>query len=107
LLQSELADCLQHAEPRLAVGLLGLRHQGLVDERSEPFQDVDSGALWAIARRRDHRLGRLQGEAADEDGEAAKQGLLIGGEEVVAPGDRVPHRAQPSRLIARTASQEW
>jgi hypothetical protein len=75
LLQPEFADRFQHAEPRLAVGLLGLRHQAPVNERPEPLQDVDP----RIAGRCDHRRGGLQGPAADEDGEAAEEHLLFRG----------------------------
>ena len=49
------------------------------------------------------RLGRLQGEAADEDGQPAEERLLLGREQVVAPGDGVAHRPQPGGQVARPA----
>ena len=51
-------------------------------------------------------LRRLQREAAGEDGEAAEEGLLVGGQEVVAPGDRVAHGALARGAVARPAGQQ-
>ena len=104
LLQPELADRLQHPVARTspsgsASGLVCSR--ALVDQRPEPLQDVDPG----LARRGDHRLGRLQGAAADEDGQPPEQRLLLGREQVVAPGDGVAHRPQPGGQVARPAGR--
>ena len=49
---------------------------------------------------------RLQREAAGEDGEAAEEGLLLRGEEVVAPGDGVAHRLVAGGLVARAAGEQ-
>ena len=67
------------------------------------LEDVRARASPAASQR---RLGRLQREAADEDGQAAEEGLLGGGEQVVAPGDRVAHRPQAGRQVARAAGQQ-
>src|SRR5262245_62018568 len=52
------------------------------------------------------RFGRLQGETAGEDREAAEEGLLVGREQVVAPGDGVAHRLETGGGVAGTAGEE-
>ena len=52
------------------------------------------------------RLGRLQREAAGEDRQPPEERPRVGREQVVAPGDRVAHRAQPRRRVARSADQQ-
>jgi hypothetical protein len=47
-----------------------------------------------------HVLGRLQGEAAGEDAQAAEEHALLAGEQVVAPFDR-----GAQRLLARARRQ--
>ena len=44
--------------------------------------------------------------APAEDREAPKEGLFRGGEQVVAPGDGVAHRALPCRQVAAAAGQQ-
>ena len=66
------------------------------DERCDTVEDVTT-----VGR---NRLGRLQREAADEDGEPAEQRLLRGREQVVAPGDRVAHRPLPGSGRSRAAA---
>ncbi len=71
-----------------------LLHQALVEEGGDPFQDgqrrfVVRLSICPFVRLSVYVLGGLQGEAPGEDGEAAEQGLVFGGEEVVAPGDGV------------------
>ena len=48
----------------------------------------------------------LQGKTAAEDGEAPEERLLVGIEQVVAPGDGRAHAAQACRLVARAAGQQ-
>ncbi len=55
----------------------------------------------------DNRLRRLQRAAASEDRQAAEVDLLLGGEEIVTPGDGIAHRLLPCRGVAGTARQEW
>ena len=52
------------------------------------------------------RGGGREREAADEDGQAVEERLLVRVEQVVAPGDGVAHRLQAGRLIARPAGQQ-
>ena len=63
-------------------------HEALVDQGGKAVEDSD-GEVVSVA----NRLGGLEGEAAGKDTEAAEQGLLVGGEEFVTPGDRTPQRA--------------
>jgi hypothetical protein len=53
-----------------------------------------------------HRFGGPQGEAADEGREAAEEDLVVGGEQVVGPGDGVAHRALAGWEVAGTAGEE-
>ncbi len=100
LLQRVGADRLQHREARLPIRVGRRVHESLVDQRRHPVQDV------ARARADGHRLGRLQGEAADEDGQPAEQRPLLAGQQVVAPGDRVAQGPLPRRGVARAPRQQ-
>jgi hypothetical protein len=53
----------------------------------------------------DH-LRSFEREPAGKHGEASKQFFLRRGEEIVAPGDRVAHRALSRRSITRSALQQ-
>ena len=76
-LQRELADRLQHPEARLAGPARSLRpQQALVDQRRDAVEDVEAEARPRAAA---DRLGRLQREAAGEDGQPAEERLLVGG----------------------------
>ena len=87
LLERVLADRLEHPEARLAVGVLAQpQQQALLDERVEVFEGVARAVRVADGR------GRLEPEAADEDGQAPEQRLLPLEQQVVAPGDRVAQR---------------
>ena len=77
--------------------------QALVDEALQPFQDVE------VAGRRccgGNLLCRREGEAAGEDGQRAEKRPLLGGQEVVAPGDGLAQRPLPLRQIPRAACQQ-
>ena len=77
-LERVLADRLQHPEARLAAGHRLGPEQVVVQERLDAVDDVElelSG----------DGLGALEREAADEDGKAREERLLLRGEEVVAP----------------------
>ena len=112
----ELADGLQHE----VAGLIGRPwrslQQALVDERRDAVEDGDgkaeggrraivvySSSVCPSAR---DGFGCLQGEAAGEDGQPAEEGLFVGGEQVVAPGDRVAHGALPRGQVAGAAGQQ-
>ena len=88
-LERVLADRLEHAEARLAVGALALADEALVDERGD--------AVEHLAELEPERLAATvsavsSDAAADEDAEAREQRLLAVVEQVVAPVDRVPQR---------------
>jgi hypothetical protein len=53
-----------------------------------------------------HFVGRFQGAAADEDGQASEQRLLGGGEQVVAPGDRLLERPLARRRVPRPGREQ-
>jgi hypothetical protein len=95
-LQAELADRLQHRVTRFSSRSVLLAQQAVVGEGGDPVEDVRPDVA-------NDRLDRIQGEAADEDGEPSEQGLLPGVEEVVGPGDGVAHRPLPGRQVAPAA----
>ena len=99
LLQPELPDRFQQGVAGAGVsGRVG-EEQALVEQGGDPFQDVSSVVP-------SHRRGGFQGEASGEDRQRAKEALLLAVEEVVAPGDRRPHRAQPLRQVGRAATEQ-
>ena len=62
-----LADGVEHPKPGLAV--VCMKEQAVVEERPERVEEV---------RRVADRLGRLDREAAGEDGESSEERLLLG-----------------------------
>ncbi len=88
-LEGELADCLQHPEPVLA-----LADEALLDEGSDRVQ-VRIADL----------LGCLEREAADEHGESREEPLLGLVEQLVTPRDRVPEGALAVRHVPTAAGQ--
>ena len=77
-------------------------HQRLVDQRSEQVEHplaLDSLAGADL-------LGRLEGKAAGEHRQAAKQRSLVVGEQLVAPVDRGAQGLKPGQGRARPAGQE-
>jgi len=83
-LGGKVLNRLEHPEARLGRVVAPL-DQALVRESLENF-DV----------RVAHHLGRLERATAGEDGEAPEEGLLVRGQQVVAPFQR-----RPERLLAR------
>src|SRR5262249_41025439 len=86
-LQGVLADRLQHPEARLGIRA-DLLQQALRDQRAHAVEYVDAERAVRVA----DVLGSLEGAAADEDRETPEQRLLLGVEQVVAPGDRASER---------------
>jgi hypothetical protein len=99
LLQSKLADGLQHREAHTVIWLLSHRHEVLVDESFERRNDIDLGHV-----SRDG-FGGVQRPAAGEDAEATEERLLAGGHEFVTPDHRFAQGLLPLRKIERAASQ--
>ena len=90
LLERVDANRLQHAEP--AADAL---QQALVEERAG-----------AVERRVADADGGLERAAAGKDREVREQALLLGLQEVVAPGDRVAKRLVTGRFVTRSMAQE-
>jgi hypothetical protein len=73
--QTVLTDGLQHYKPRLFPFLFGLLHQALVNEGGYDIDDLS--CCMAISKCGGDCLDCLQGTAANKDGEAAEDPLLI------------------------------
>jgi hypothetical protein len=73
--------------------------QALVDERSDAVEDVEALVLGGAR-------GGFQVETADEDGEPPEEPPLVGGQDVVAPGDHVAHRALSGREVSAAAREQ-
>ena len=80
-----LADRLEEDEAGLAVGIVDLAQQALVDERAEEIHHLAEPQPFRGAA---HGLGRLERAAAAEDAEPGEQLLLTLVQELVAPVDR-------------------
>ena len=100
-LQPVLPDGLQHPQAWLAIALLHLAQQVVLQQRAHPIQD---GARSQASRLGDSLDGR-QVAAADEDGEPAEELLHLWGEQLVAPGDGGAHGLLAGRHVARAAGQ--
>src|SRR5215211_4108211 len=96
--QGELTDRLQHAKPRLAVETDRALEEALLDEGADQIED-GGGRSAPLSEAPPYVLGRLQRAAAGEDGELAKERLLSGGQQFIAPGDGVAHRGVARRRI--------
>lgn len=102
LLEPELAHRFQQEISGLTIGTRFLSQEALVNERVNPSDDVNGEA----AQCRRDSLDRLDRAAADETRVAAEERLLLGRQQVVAPGDCIAHGLQAHRLIARAACQQ-
>jgi hypothetical protein len=95
---------LAHAFKHEIAGFRGIPRrdpkEAFVGQRSDRVEEVDLAGPC-------DRFGRLEREAADEDGEPAKQRLLDRRKQIVAPGDGVPNGLLARWLIAGTAGQLW
>src|SRR4051812_43931306 len=86
-LKPELAHGLQHQIARLIVRTEHLTQQALLDESDDAVEN-GKRSHWS-----GHCLCRLQSEATSKDGKMPEHPLLLGCEQVIAPGDGVAHRA--------------
>src|SRR5215210_4279812 len=96
-----LADRLEHAEPRLAVGVFASSNQALGGERFQAIQNVD-----AETARITDGLGGPHRPPAHEDREATEQAAFALVQEVVTPGDGVAERLLAGRQVARATCQQ-
>ena len=90
-LDGELED--RHEHPEAAV--VRPPQEALLEERSD---GLDVGVA--------DGLGRVEREPAREDAEAVEQPALVGGQQVVAPGDRRAERALSLGGVATSAGQD-
>ena len=95
-LEGIVAHELQQGEARFV--RLALRHEALVDERREPFQD---GAPHSA-----HGFGRRERAPAREYAELCEEPLRVGVEQVVAPVERHAQRLLVARRVAAPAGEE-
>jgi hypothetical protein len=94
----EVTDGLQHPHPRLVADDM---HQVLVDQGLEQREI----SQLAIDRKiKCDRLGGVKRSATGEDRKAVEYLLLGRVEEIIAPGDGVPHGLLPRRQITRTVA---
>ena len=103
MLQTELADGLQQAEARLAARALVGGDEVVIDQVGDHVEIVGRGSRRLAAG---YPPGGKEGEAPFEDREATEEPLLRRREELIAPGNRVAHRAVPGRGVARAARQD-
>ena len=93
-LDSELADRLEHPEPRLGRLAHGL-HKALVHQLDDEIQRVE------VAFRICHLLDRPEVRTTDEDGQTGEHQPGVGRQQRMAPSDRVAQRPLPDREIPR------
>jgi hypothetical protein len=95
LLQGELVDRVQHPIARPPVDIALVQQQVRIDQDRKAVEGI-----------RGDGFDSLQCAAAGEDGEAAKKCLVVGDEEIVGPGNRVPRGAMAIRATATTAGEQ-
>ncbi len=100
LLDRELADRLEHHEPRLAVHTLDLPQEALLDQRGERIDDVAADILGTDS------LDGLEPRSPCEDGEPRKQRAIGLVQHVVAPCDRRAQGLLPLGKVARATGEQ-
>ena len=96
--ERELAHGLEQVKARDPV-LLAAGEEALVGQRRQAVQRVDAGVRGDLG-------GRLLGEAAREHAEPSEERLLVGAQEVVAPGERGAQRLLASGQVAPLAREQ-
>ena len=97
-LAGELAHRLEHVKARLAAHF-GAHEQVLFHERSQAIENVEPSVGH-------HRSGRVLGEAAGEDAEAAEEDPLLGTQQVEAPLEGGAQRLVSLRQIPLGAAEQ-
>ena len=97
LLDRELAERLEHREARFA-DVDRAVEQALREQRL----DAGPGLLERLVR---DLGGSIGGEPGNEGGKAPEEALLVGREQLVAPGDRRPQRLVSADGVARAGVQ--
>ena len=102
-LERVLADRLEHAHPRLAVGALGHRGQADVEQLGGLLQRVSPRSPAVICDR--DRRQRIQVAAPGEHPRPPEHLRKVRGQQVIAPGDGVPQSLLPRRAPDVTCGQ--
>jgi len=84
-----------------APGPASLLEQALLQQGRDALRDVEPRVAHGS-----HRFNRVDREAAGENRQASEERLLRRSEQVVAPGDRVAHRALAVGEIPRTTGEQ-
>ena len=96
--ERELAHGLEQVKARDPV-LLAAGEEALVGQRRQAVQRVDAGVRGDLG-------GRLLGEAAREHAEPSEERLLVGPQQIVAPGERGAQRLLAGGQIAPLAREQ-
>ena len=111
LLGAVLPNRLIHADAHVGFVPVVAAQETLVDQRFDANQNIDvhkigvGGTVAGTSEIPYDRFGRFHGESADKPGQKAKEHLLGGFEDVVAPGDRVAQGLVPFRAVACPAGE--
>ena len=101
LLSPEFAHRFEHDEAGELRPVV-LPHQALLDEGGNTVQGIDR----EVAGGRGNGFDRFEREATGEDRQPPKQGLFVRRQEIVAPGDGIPHGLLPGREIAGAVDED-
>ena len=99
-LQPILADRLQHGEARHLAFLACCVEQALVYERGDPFEEVSCSV--SVAKSMTHRFYRFEATFSHKDRKSPKEPLLLGIEQLIAPGDGSAQRLLSLRKVTRS-----
>src|SRR5688572_17475397 len=105
-LEPELPDRLEHAEPGLAVLSGALDEDALVDEVGDGLQGRGVSGFARDAGALEHGACRRYRASAAKDGEEAPGPPAALVEEVVAPGNRLPHGSMALGQVPRAPREE-
>src|SRR5258707_3076009 len=101
LMRSQRLPCvfvhgIEHQQAWLVIRLFSLLREAFVNEGGDGFEHVCLRIVKSVA----HSLRRLQGAAADEDGQAAAESLFLGIQEIVTALDGGAQGSLALRKIA-------
>jgi hypothetical protein len=102
LLLSEFSDRFEQEQARERIRRPGLPRKPVLDEGSHGFQRFE----WVQIERLPERLRRFEGKSTVEDRHPAKDALLGGAQQIVAPSDGLAHRLLPWGAVAVAAGQQ-
>ena len=88
----ELPDRFKHPIARLPVRVRALTHEALVDQRTDPVEDIASEVITPA-----NRFGSFKAAAPHEETEDVEQTSLRRRKQVIAPLDRRPQTSADAR----------